>query len=382
MSKFFEWVGKMEELSLIKIISRRCVALTAALTAAATFALAMEREHSGREIPLTETALLETICEGNYCLGLLTLEHNERTKELVLEAAKRAEGPVAVFLGPGPCNDIPLEEIITTCPQFEHIVLIDGNVRVIRKIKSSIQAKFPGLAKKIVLIQKDLTGGLCKFLASHDEEFSVALEQDIADTEKRGLHLSFSHENLIKLLESQRFSFDLKDLKALGENPSFMASSITTSQIHFAHSKFLKKMIPTEGQVNKSSFEQQFLESFLIAASHVIGCYLRNAYLNGILQSGAQIIYYSDDVVKIKKTPPWAAIDRQFFKQMKKRYVVLSRPNAWRYGRLQASVSIAIFYQKNLEETGNFKALEGILYPDMMNHEFQSPRLRPRPRTL
>src|SRR5262249_45478012 len=102
------------------------------------------------------------------------------------------DGGIILVLGPGPGRDLPLDILVKNC---EQLILIDGFIEPMEKWKGSLAAD---LQKKVIILQRDLTGGFYNFLFERRGEITQALTLDLKISEKQGAVVFDNYTRLLK----------------------------------------------------------------------------------------------------------------------------------------------------------------------------------------
>lgn len=150
----------------------------------------------------------QLVADVRACRAPFYTEHFDKSKEAIAGALEGLEN-TALILGTGRCHDLPLE---TLAGRFTRVVLVDIDLRHTR---AAIERLPETERRKFHLREADLSG----YLKQLDEKIEEFFEQGLSCNE-------FISQVLEVLPELKR-----KALQVEGEKPSFVCSSLLSSQL-------------------------------------------------------------------------------------------------------------------------------------------------------
>lgn len=315
------------------------------------YALAMEEvsgescddETSNEEQP----NLLAAWCQKGaaHSVNGLTLDHNIKNKFQIRNFVKDHSGGTLLILGPGPGNDLPIDELVD---KFDRIIMADGYTQPMQEWLDRLPEEASCVKAKVEIKDMDLSGGFYAFFAKHRGLVKQALADDFLQYKIENRPLLTNYR---ALLGSANLSVNLAQFKA-----DVLVSSIVTSQIGALTAAMVAELI---GEIVKELQEQATLTGMnydsrpLVKDLGKFGSFVRrvqmqhvrDVYHKAIRESSAKHIYYSNDYSDESRASD------NFDNQLADIYQVIGcEKGAWHYG--YANVS---WYQFKLmlEKCGN-----------------------------
>lgn len=288
--------------------------------------------------------------------------HYEKSQALLLKLLKDAPKGRILVLGPWLGKDMPLEWILGN---FDHITMVDANIEPIKKVIDELSESKSHIKEKVTLIEDDLSGGFFRFVEENKPQVLESIKEDYKNFGRfKALLPGFmtillaqgSQAAIASIADKQikesttTFVALLGDylslnLKKYDPKPDVIISSLVSSAVALEAMKLHGELFKSSG-ANVTIVDEDdslLLMLFGIIAPHSLNAPVLQAYLNGIAQSGAKMIYFADTKVELlDKT-----VFKNFLQKFDKNYVRESKTNAWNY-RDDFNVSWYTFISRDL----------------------------------
>lgn len=221
--------------------------------------------------------------------------HYKKSHEYFKQKLPLGHQKVILILGPGPCKDTPPYDLLMT---YDKVIMIDGNDQLVKDWLA--HPNYAKLAKKTDVHSLDLTGGLYRFIADKEQEIAKAINQDehLCTTQNK-----CDAEHYERLLASQNFVLDLAQFK-----PNVVVSWMVTSQLTNLSLKIINQIRESHWEVSSytemETSNQQLpsvenLLKFTTTIERLNKKYSEQAYFSGIKNSGAQYVFYANDIPNV-----------------------------------------------------------------------------------